>query len=742
MRQTRRQFLQISALGSGSLLVSFSLPAVTRAAADGAALAAQPVSLGVFVRIDPDNRIVIGARGCEIGQGVRTSLPMLIAEELEVRWDQVQVEQLPYGIKEGDKPGTFAPRYGPQGAGGSTSISDGWQELRQAGAQIRELLITAAAQAWNAPAGSLTAREAEVRHPDGRRLTYGELAARAASLPLPAGPFTLKDAKDFRIIGRPTRVADCADIVSGRASYGIDASMPGMLFAVIARCPYFDGRLKSLDDAAARKVRGVQAIVPIAPPAAGHLTRNLAAGIAVVANSTWAAMQGRKALVVEWEPGEWGKDSSTALEQRCRAALGGNDGIVTGRSQGDMAAAWARAAQRVEADYQVPFLAHATMEPPGATIAIGGGRVKLIASLQSPGGASRMINAITGIPRLNIDIELPRAGGGFGRRLENDFVAEAVLIAQSLDKPVKLVWTRDDDLQNDFYRPFGVHRMRAALDADGKVTGWSHRVAATSRKFRADRDDDPEWVGTLDVDGFPAACVPNYLAEFVDVPFGLARGWWRAPLHTFTAFSVQSFVDEVALAAKRDPLELRLEMLGAPRDLEYRDHGGPVFSTGRLSGVLREAARRIEYGRKLPKGRGIGLAAHFTFGGYTAHAIEVVAQAKGWRIERCVCVTDVGQVVNPAGVQAQLEGGTVDGISTALGLEITVENGRIQQSNFDGYPLLRMPEAPRVETHILPSTLTPCGAGEMGIPGAAPALANAVHAATGQRIRRLPMRRA
>ena len=742
MRQTRRQFLEISALGSGALLVSISLPAVARAAADGAVLAAQPVSLGVFVRIEPDNRIVIGARGCEIGQGVRTSLPMLIAEELEVRWDQVRVEQLPYGIKEGDKPDTFAPRYGPQGAGGSTSISDGWQELRQAGAQIRQLLITAAAQTWNADAGSLTARDAEVRHPDGRRLKYGELATRAASLPLPAGPFTLKDARDFRIIGRPTRVADCADIVSGRAQYGSDASMPGMLFAVIARCPYFDGRLKTLDDSAARKVRGVWAIVPIAPPAAGHLTRNLAAGIAVVANSTWAAMQGRKALVVEWAPGEWGNDSSTALEQRCRAALGGNDGIVTGRSQGDMAATWAGAAKRVEADYQVPFLAHATMEPPGATISIAGGRVKLIASLQSPGGASRMINAITGISRLNIDIELPRSGGGFGRRLENDFVAEAVLIAQALDKPVKLVWTRDDDLQNDFYRPFGVHRMRAALNANGRVIGWSHRVAATSRKFRADRDDDPEWVGTLDVDGFPAACVPNYLAEFVDVPFGLARGWWRAPLHTFTAFSVQSFVDEVAVAARRDPLELRLEMLGAPRDLEYRDHGGPVFSTGRLSAVLREAARRIDYGRKLPRGRGIGFAAHFTFGGYTAHAIEVAARDQGWRIERCVCVSDVGQVVNPAGVQAQLEGGTVDGISTALGLEITVENGRIQQSNFDGYPLLRMPEAPRVETHIQPSALTPCGAGEMGIPGAAPALANAVYAATGQRIRRLPMRRA
>ena len=742
MRQNRRQFLEITALSGGALLVNFTLPRMARAGAAGGAGAAQPVPLGVFVRINPDNSVVIGARGCEIGQGVRTSLPMLIAEELEVRWDQVRVEQLPYGIMEGDKPGEFAARYGPQGAGGSTSISDGWQELRQAGAQIRELLITAAAQEWSTPASSLKAYEAEVRHPDGRRLGYGALAARAATLPLPAGPFTLREAKDFRIIGRPAKVADCADIVSGRARYGSDAFLPDMLFAVIARCPYFDGRLQSVDDSAARKVRGVQAIVPIAPPAAGYLTRNLAAGVAVVASNTWAAMQGRKALKLEWTQGEWGNDSTQALAQRCRAAVAGNDNIRTGRSDGDMAAAWSGAAQRVEADYQVPFLAHATMEPPGATISIADGRVKLIASLQSPGGASRMLSAMTGIPRLNIDIELPRSGGGFGRRLENDFVAEAALIAQTLRAPVKLLWTRDDDLQNDFYRPFGLHRMRAALDARGKVVGWSHRVAATSRKFRADRDDDPDWVGTLDIDGFPAACVPNYLAEFVDVPFGLARGWWRAPLHTFTAFAVQSFVDEVAAAAKRDPLELRLELLGTPRELAYRDHGGPVFSTGRLASVLREAARRIDYGRRLPRGRGIGLAAHFTFGGYTAHAIEVATQPKGWRIERCICVTDVGQVVNPAGVQAQLEGGTVDGISTALGLEITVENGRVQQSNFDGYPILRMPDAPSVETHILPSALTPSGAGEMGIPGAAPALANAVFAATGQRIRRLPMRRA
>jgi isoquinoline 1-oxidoreductase beta subunit len=510
---------------------------------------------------------------------------------------------------------------------------------------------------------------------------------------------------------------------------------------VIARCPFFDGRLKSFDDSAARKIRGVRAVVPIAAPPPGELARNLAAGVAVVADNTWAAMQGRKALQIEWQPGAWANDSTRALEQRCRAAVASASNVQTGRADGDMAAAWAKAAHRVEADYKMPFLAHATMEPPAAFIDLAAGRARLVASLQNPGGASRMISAMTGISRLNIAIELPRAGGGFGRRLQNDFVAEAVLVAQAVNRPLKLIWTRADDLQNDFYRPFGVHRLRAALGADGRVLGWSHRVAATSRKFRSDLADAPDWVGTLDVDGFPAGCVPNYLAEFIDVPFGLARGWWRAPLHTFTAFAIQSFVDEAAVAARRDPLELRLEMLGEARDLEYREHGGPVFSTGRLAAVLRETTRRIDYHRRRPPGRGVGIAAHFTFGGYTAHAFEVSATGDAWHIENCVCVSDVGQVVNPSGVHAQLMGGTVDGISAALGQEITVEDGRVRQANFDGYPLLRITDAPRVETCVLPSAMTPCGAGEMGVPGAAPALANAIFAATGRRLRDLPLRK-
>jgi isoquinoline 1-oxidoreductase beta subunit len=741
MTTSRRQFLQIT-LSGGALVATLSLPDLSLAAGAEPTAAPQGIPLGVFVRINPDNSVVIGARGCEIGQGVKTSLPMLIAEELDVSWSQVTVQQLPYGLAAGKQPGQFIPPYGPQGAGGSTSISDSWIELRQAGAQIRAMLVAAAAQQWSAEAGNLTTKEGSVVHPDGRVAAYGSLAAQAAKLPMPPGPFNLKGPQDFKIIGKPTRVADAGDIVSGHARFGIDASMPGMLYAVVARSPYMDGALGSFDAAAAKKIRGVRHVVAIEGPNGGPYERNLAAGVAVVADNTWAALQGRQALNVQWKAGPHASDSTRALEQRCRAALASSgDAIRKGRADGDMAAAWANAATRVEADYKVPFLAHSTMEPPGATIHVTRDRVKLIASLQSPGGASRMISGITGIPRLNIDIELPRSGGGFGRRLENDFVAEATLIAQQVAQPVKLIWTREDDLQNDFYRPFGVQRLRAAADKNGRITGWWHRVAATSRKYRSPgRDESPDWIGTLDIDGFPAACVPNYLSEFVNVDFGLARGWWRAPLPTFAAYPTQSFVDEVAAALGRDPLDLRLELLGEPRDIPYSDHGGPIFSTYRLAAVLREAARRIEYGRKLPKGRGIGFAAHFVFGGYTAHAIEVSSRGDNWRIERCVCVTDIGTVVNPAGVVAQLQGGTVDGLSTAMGLQITVEGGRVQQGNFHQYPLLRMPEAPDVETFLMPSALPPAGAGEMGIPTAAPALTNAIFAATGRRFRDLPLR--
>lgn len=741
---SRREFLQISTTTLGGFLATLGVPGIAHAQAAHAGRVGG-AELGAFVRIEPDGRIVIGARGCEIGQGVRTSLPMLIAEELDVSWSRVTVEQLPYGLIASDKPPGIASKYGPQGAGGSTSIPDAWEPLRQAGARVRWMLVQAAAQEWKADAATLSTGDARVLHPDGRALSYAQLAARAAKVVPPSEELPLKSAKRFQVIGRPVQVADGRDIVTGVAAYGLDAYLPNALTAVIARCPYFDGAVASVDDAAARRIPGVRNVIVLtAPKPDAALDRNLAAGVAVVADDLWSALKGRDALVIQWTRGPWAKDSTGALERRAHAALdvplpADSPGIA--RRDGDFAAARASAARTVEARYTLPFLAHATLEPPSALVRLEPGRALLVASLQSPGDASRLISAMTGIPRLAIDIRLPRSGGGFGRRLESDFIAEAVLVAQAAKAPIKLVWTREDDLANDFYRPFGVHALTAALDARGMVTGWSHRVAATSRRWRAaGLEEAPAWVACADPDGFPAGGVAAYVAEFVPLDFGLARGWWRAPLPTFVAFPVQSFVDEVAAASGRDPLALRLELLGAARELDYRDHGGPKLHTGRLAAVLRRAAEAIGYGRALPRRHGIGLAAHFTFGGYAAHALEVAVSDDGeLAVRRCVCAIDVGQVVNPLGVEAQMMGGTIDGLSTALGLQITVKDGRIEQRNFTDYPLLRMAAAPEIEVHIIPSEAPPSGAGEMGIPTAAPALANAIFAATGTRIRKLPI---
>jgi isoquinoline 1-oxidoreductase beta subunit len=550
----------------------------------------------------------------------------------------------------------------------------------------------------------------------------------------------LKAASDFRVIGKATRVADSEEIVTGKTAFGIDARLDGALVAMIARCPYFEGDIESLDDSAALAIPGVRKVIRIpAPDPVKGLINHLAAGVAVVADDTWAAKKGRDALKVVWSPGPWSKDSSAGLEQKALQAL--DTSGDSARRDGDFAAARASASRVVEADYHMPFLAHCTMEPQNALLDLREDSALLIASMQSPGGASRMINAMTGIDRLNIDIRMPRSGGGFGRRLENDFVAEAVHVAKALKAPVRLIWTREDDMQNDWYRPSGVHRLSATLDAQNALTGWSHRAAASDRRFRLpERAESPSWLGCLDPDAFPAGCVDNFAAEFIPLEFGLPRGWWRGPLPSFTAFAIQSFIDEVAVATAQDPLAFRVKLLGQSREMPYSEHGGPTIHTGRLADVLTRAAAEIGYGKRpLPEGHGIGLAMHFVFGGYAAHVMQVSVENGRPVVHRCVCAIDVGQVVNPLGVEAQIMGATIDGLSTALNLKITVKDGRVEQDNFTNYPMLRMAEAPDVEVHILHTDFAPSGAGEMGIPTVAPALTNAIYAATGKRIRRLPI---
>jgi isoquinoline 1-oxidoreductase beta subunit len=735
---TRRHFLAVSATASGALLVGWR-DLLAQAPLPYLGAHAEPQQLGPFIRVESNGDVIIGARGCEIGQGVKTSLPMLIAEELDVDWDHVRVEQLPYGYIETDAGPT--DKYGGQGAGGSDNIPTAWKDLREAGAVARWLLVQAAAQQWNTPAEQLHTEAGNVIAPDGLKLGYGALAASAAALDLPKDPVPLKTSDKFRIIGKPTRTVDARDIVTGRAQFGIDAYLADALIAVVLRCPHLDGGIGKIDDAEARKVPGVKDVIAIAgPKAEENFDGVLASGVAVLAENTWAALKGREKLKIEWTPGPWANESSAALAAKANELLDKNEAGVSVRKDGDFAATQKHAASRIDARYEMPFVAHATMETPGAMLSIEQDKALLIASLQNPSGASQVISKLTGIARKNIEIRLTRSGGGFGRRLNNDFVAEAVMIAKAAGKPVKLIWTREDDLQHDFYRPFGVHALAATLDKKKKVLGWSHRCAATPRYYRTGAKDRPVFNACIEPDDFPAGLVANLDKTFFSVTSGMPRGAWRAPIHTFHAFAVQSFLDEIAVATKQDAVQLRLDLLGAPRALPFSGHGGPLFETGRLANVLKLAAEKIGWSEKRSDGHGIGIACHFTFGGYAAHAFEVSVQGKELVIHRALCAVDVGRVINPLGVEAQMMGGTIDAISTALNLAITLREGQVQQHNFTDYPLLRMAQAPQsVEVHIVDSTVDPSGAGEIGVPSAAPALANAIYAATTVRIRKLPM---
>jgi isoquinoline 1-oxidoreductase beta subunit len=733
---TRRAFLICSITASGALLLRW-------APGEGAAsLSADATDLGPFVRIEPSGRVVIGARGAEIGQGVKTSLPMLVAEELDVDFDEVTVEQLPYAIVASpESPGGFKGRYGPQGAGGSTSIPEGWKDLRQAGADARRRLVLAAAARWGVEASTLSTRAGAVIHADGRRLTYGQLARDAAAVEVPAEPAVLKQPREYTVIGRPRRVVDAEEIVTGRAQYGLDTWRDDALVAVVARCPYFDGGIASWDGSVARTIPGVRDVLVLPGPQPGEpYTANLATGIAVLADDTWSALRGRDALRIEWSRGPHADESSAGLEAQAERLLAGAGQVVRDDGAFDTALA-APGVRLVEATYDVPFVSHAPLEPQNAFAHVERDRVTIIAPMQQPGGASRVASALTGIDRLKIDVRMTRVGGGFGRRLSNDFVAEAVLLSKASGRPIKLVWTRDDDLRHDFFRPNGRHRLTAAVAPDGRISAWRHRLASASKYYRrADVQPADLWKSELYPDDFPARLVPNLRLEWFALQSGIARGSWRAPAHTVNAYAVQSFLDEVAHATGQDPLALRLALLGEPQKLPYEQHGGPTFDTGRLATVLRKAADRIGWQRRLPPGRGLGIAGHFTFGGYAAHALEVSVSPQGaLRIERCVCAVDVGRVINPLGLEAQMMGGTIDGLSTALNLAITIEGGRVQQSNFADYPLLQSSQAPDVDVVVVDSEAEPSGAGEMGIPTLAPALCNAIHAACGVRLRRLPL---
>ncbi len=730
---SRRTFLRAGAAAGGGLLVSFSLPARIDAAFAPGASPARDFMPNGFIRIDRDGRVTLIMHKVEMGQGTYTSMPMLVAEELEVDLSQVRLEHAPP-----DDALYAEPLFGVQETGGSTSVRGNWEPLRRAGATARSLLVSAAAETWEVPPGACRAANGAVIHgPTGRSLSYGALVDHAARLPVP-GNVPLKDPKDFKLIGTPVRRLDTPDKVDGTTQFGIDVRLPGMKFAAVAACPVFGGKLTSVDDAKAKAIPGVQQVV------------RLEDAVAVIAGDTWAAKQGLAALDIRWDEGPNANLSSADIVQQL-ATASQKAGAVA-REEGDVARAMAGAAQKVEAIYELPFLAHATMEPVNCTVHVRPDGCDLWLGTQVPTFTQTAAAKVTGLSKGKVQVHNQFLGGGFGRRLEVDFVIRAVQIAKQVTGPVQVLWSREEDIQHDMYRPYYYDRIAAGLDAQGMPVAWTHRVTGSSIMARVVNQLFPKtlrvmraaglhqlWamVKGLDVDAVEGAAEPPYALPNIRVdyvrqePPGVPTAFWRGVGPTHSIFVVESFIDELAAAARRDPFEYRRALLDR---------------SPRARAVLELAAERAGWGRPLPAGRGgerggRGIALLHAFGSYIAQVADVVVSTQGdVRVRRVVCAVDCGTVVNPDTVQAQMESGIVFGITAALWGEITIKQGRVEQHNFHDYRMLRMSETPAIEVHLVKSPEAPGGVGEPGTSTVMPAVTNAIFAATGRRIRKLPVK--
>jgi isoquinoline 1-oxidoreductase subunit beta len=720
---TRRTFLERTAAGGAALVIAFHL--------DGDLFAQEPKEkktpnpFDAWIRIAKDGSVTLVLAKSEMGQGVMTSLPTILAEELDVDWAKVKVEQAPTD-----------PTVYDLGTGGSSSVRTSWLPLRQAGAAARQMLVQAAARHWQVNPNACTTELGHVMTgPRQKHLSYGELVEAAAKLPVP--PFddvTLRNPDEFRLVGTSVPRVDVPSKVDGSARFGLDVRVPGMLFAVIARCPTYGGKPLRFDAARAKAVAGVKHVIEIPAVPEGAFT---AGGVAVVAESTWAAIQGRAALDVEWDPGPNRDESSAAIHQRMEELLAQPGKLM--RNDGDAEAALEKAAHRIEAVYELPFEAHATMEPMNATVHVRPDGAEAWLPSQGPQWGQDMIAKIGGVPSAKVVVHTTLLGGGFGRRYHADFVVEATQVSKAVGAPVQVVWTREDDIQHDFYRPAAMHRFEAGLDADGKPVAWTDRMTSTSIDgfwTPADRAK-PE---STEIDGavnLPYA-IPNVRMEYAYAKTPVPVMWWRSVEHSINGFAVESFLDELAAAAKADPLEFRRRLLAEPKTVRI-PADGPELETARLLAVLELAAAKADWGRPLPPGRGRGIACHFSFDTYAAEVAEVSVDAGVVRVHRVVAAVDCGRAVNPDEVRSQTEGCVVYGLSAALKGAITVGEGRCLQSNFDDFEVLRLPEMPLVEVHIVPSREKPTGTGEPELPPLAAAVANAIFAATGKRVRRLPV---
>jgi isoquinoline 1-oxidoreductase subunit beta len=701
---SRRGFLATSAAIGGGLVLSLSLPL-----AGSEAATSEGFTPNAFIRIGSDGEVVLTMPYVEMGQGTYTSIPMLIAEELDVGLQQVKLEHAPPNEKL-----YVNPMLGVQATGNSNAMRGSWQPLRKAGATARMMLVEAAAKRWGVDAKTCRAQQGEVIHvPTGRKLRYGELAADAAKMPVPAS-VVLKSPDEFKLIGTPVKRLDTPSKVNGTAQYGIDARPPGVKIATVAQSPVSGGRVKSLDETAAKAVKGVRQIV------------RLDDSVAVVADHMGAAKKGLEALKIEWDDGQNATLATADIAKELEQVTLGS-GVVA-QNVGDADKAMASAATKLEAIYQVPFLAHATMEPMNCTVDFRKDECEIWVGTQAIARVQAFVAKAAGLPVEKVIVHNHLIGGGFGRRLEADVAVRAVEIAKQVDGPVKVVWTREEDMQHDLYRPYWFDRISGGLDEQGKPVAWRNRFAGSSV---ISRWLPPGFKNGLDPDSTEGAInlvydFPNFHVEYSRVePKGISTGFWRSVGPSHNVFVVESFLDEMAIAAKKDPVEFRRALLG---------------KNPRAKAVLDLAAEKAGWGQPLPKGSGRGVSLQFVFGSYLAQVAEVeVSKDGGVRVRRVVCAMDCGTVVNPDTVQAQLMSGITFGATAALYGEITLKNGRVEQTNFDTYQMIRMNEAPAVEVHVVKSSEPPGGMGETGTSGVVPAIANAIFAATGKRLRKMPV---
>jgi isoquinoline 1-oxidoreductase subunit beta len=702
---TRREFVAAGVAAGAGLVIGFYLPHNGKR---------KEFSPNAYLRISPDNKITIVVARSEMGQGVRTALPMILAEELEADWKQIQIEQA-----------GASTLYGDQTTGGSASVRTTWDPMRKAGAQAREMLISAAALTWGVPRSGCAAQNGTIVHAATKRsLTYGELAAKAEILPIPTD-VPLKQNKDYKIVGQRLPRVDTPSKVKGTATFGIDFLLPEMRYAVLSRCPVIGGKVASFDDKDSKKISGVKYVGKISDSA-----------VAIVADSVWSAMEGRRVLNVNWDEGP-NKNLNTAAVNESLKQTSTKKGVSL-YSVGDVSKVSGR---RISAEYQLPFMAHAPMEPGNCTANFSGQNssaktCELWAPTQVPQDCRDSVAQAVGLDADQVKVNVTLMGGGFGRRLEHDYAVEAALVSKAVNAPVKVIWTREDDMRSSTYRPASLHQLNAVLDSSGFPAAFTHRMVAASISGQKGQPGPNGVDPDLPDEAAFVYGLPNVSLEYVLAETPVPLGWMRSVYALQASFASESFIDELAAAAGKDPLDYRLHMLAKDQDIQYFT---TTWKTARMRAVLQLAANRAGWKNPLPPGRFHGIACFGCFSSYMAEVVEISMENDAPRVHRVVAAVDCGQVVNPSILEQQIQGGIIYALTNALRAQITIDKGRVVQGNFDDYQPLRMEETPTVEVYAVPSTEAPTGIGEPSVPPLAPALCSAIYAATKKRIRKLPI---